>query len=102
MMEPPAVARSVNGVPIRLTGERWQHIIQQHPEMTQKRDDLLEALRTPDTVYGGHHGTLMAIRREDDLYLVVVYGESGTTDGFVVTSYLTRRPGRRKVVWRRS
>jgi hypothetical protein len=39
---------------------------------------------------------------EDGKTLVVVYRETGADDGFVITAFLTRRPGsfeRRKQVW---
>ena len=93
-------ATSVNGVPIRLTPERWRHIMGQHPEMADKRQGLSEAIRAPDAVYEGKGSTLVAVQRADNLYLVVIYKEIGEADGFVVTSYLTRRLGRRKLIWK--
>ena len=54
-----AIIRSRNGVPLRLTKERWGHIARRHPEMrTQKarvietvteQENLMEALRILDT-----------------------------------------------------
>lgn len=35
-----AIAISVNGVPIRLTEERWGHIKEIHPEMTEEPPSL--------------------------------------------------------------
>lgn len=49
----------------------------------------------------------MAIRRYTDTplgekFLVVVYREVSTEDGFIVTAYLTRRPSsRRETLWKR-
>jgi hypothetical protein len=37
---------SINDVPIRLTDERWQHIIGQHPELVEQQEKLLETIVT--------------------------------------------------------
>jgi hypothetical protein len=42
----------------------------------------------------------MAVKRQDNLYLVVIYRELADTDGFVVTAYLVERLRRREVVWK--
>lgn len=94
------VALSVNGVPIRLTAERWRHISEGHPDLTDKRGDILAAIRSPDLVQEGDFQTLLAAKGEDDIYLVVVYRELSPSDGFVVTAYRTRRPRQRNVLWR--
>jgi len=36
------IAISVNGVPIRLTDERWEHIIDGHADLANYRDDVLD------------------------------------------------------------
>lgn len=100
-------AGSRNDVPIRLTEERWRHIVNQHPEMDGQREKALETLSEPDMIQEGDFGELLAIRRYaetpvGDKFLVVVYRESSAEDGFVLTAYLTRRPSaRREVIWRR-
>ncbi len=53
--------RSVSGVTIRLTEERWLHITEEHAEVA------------------GH------------LHDVLVYKEQDRVDGFVITAFLTRR-----------
>ena len=94
------VALSVSGVPIRLTAERWRHISEGHPDLANKHGDILAAIRSPDLVQEGDFGTLLAAKREDDLYLVVVYRELSPSDGFVVTAYRARRLRQRNVIWR--
>jgi len=42
------IADSVNGVPIRLTDERWEHIVDSHPDMSSLLDAVLDAVRNPD------------------------------------------------------
>jgi hypothetical protein len=40
-------AYSVNGVPVRLTDERWTHIVNAHDEMAGYEDDCLRSSRSP-------------------------------------------------------
>jgi hypothetical protein len=57
------VAVSVEGVPIRLTHERWFHIVENHDDVAGYYDEVLEAIENPDLVLRGYRGTLIAIRR---------------------------------------
>ena len=101
------IVRSQNGVPVRLTEERWQHIVRRHPEMSQQRKRILETLSEPDIIQKGDFGELLAIRFyiETPLtskYLVVVYREVSSEDGFILTAYLANRPSARRVtMWKR-
>lgn len=101
------IVRSVNGVPIRLTDERWDHIRRRHPEMERQRERIFEAVAEPDLVQRGDTGELLAVRLYPETplsekHLVVPYREIHEMDGFVITAYLTNRPsGWRETVWRR-
>lgn len=98
---------SVRGVPIRLTDERWQHIVQRHPEMSSQRDRVLETVAEPESIQQGDFGELLAIRYYavtplTSKFLVVAYREASAEDGFIVTAYLTRQPSNRRIVlWKR-
>jgi hypothetical protein len=102
-----APVQSIGGVPIRLTEERWQHIVAGHPEMTNERDRVLQTVEAPDVVQSGDFGELLAIRywpvtALGSKFVVVAYREIDRTDGFVLTAYLARRPSStRRVVWKR-
>jgi len=78
---------SVNGVPIRLTDERWKHIVDKHVEMSNEKERVLETISNPELIQKGDFGTLLAIRKyrdtpvTDNKFLVVAYKELGTTDG---------------------
>ncbi len=102
------VVYSRNGVPVRLTQERWNHILRRHPEMANQRDRVLETLSNPEFVQQGDMDTLLALRLYERSpltrkYLVVVYKEISQTDGFILTAYFTSSPSRRRViVWKRS
>jgi hypothetical protein len=96
------VAISSNGVRIRLTGERWSHIVEEHRELTDLRLEVLKAISSPVRIVEGGDGALLAVREIDlGKYLVVVYRELAN-DGFVITAFLTRRIrilARRKQLW---
>lgn len=95
-------AVSKNGVAIRLTGERWQHIGEEHVELLGLQAEIMEAIRDPVRIVGGNAGELLAVRElELGEYMVVVYREV-SSDGFVITAFLTRRIRsleRRKQLW---
>ncbi len=96
------VAKSVHGVPIRLTDERWAHIVLGHPEMSGRRGEILDAVAEPSLVVRGSEGSLLATRPTDGGRLIVVaYLETSASDGFILTAFLTRRdPSRgRDIVW---
>jgi hypothetical protein len=85
-------AVSRNGVPIRLPDERWQHIIEEHAELTELYDQVLLTVSAAERVLDGTAGELLAVRTiEVGKALVVVYREVDATDGFIITAFLTRR-----------
>ncbi len=101
------IVYSHNGVPIRLTDERWQHIVDRNVEMLGQKNHVLETVAEPEMIQAGDFGELLAIRFYSytpltSKYVVVAYRKTGTSDGFSVTAYLTGRPSaRRKILWRR-
>jgi hypothetical protein len=101
------IIRSKNDVPIRLTLERWGHITSRHLEMDGQKEMVLETVSEPDMIQEGDFGELIAIRfyRSTPLtskYLAVIYKESSSIDGFVVTAYFTSKTSeRRNVIWER-
>ena len=96
------VAYSTNRVPIRLTDERWSHIVEAHDDMFEYYDDCLRAIEQPDFVLKGMRGTLRAVRSYgSNRYLLVTYREFGRHDGFLITAYFVSRINRRNIVWQR-
>jgi hypothetical protein len=91
-----------NGIPIRLTDERWLHITEEHAELAGYRFEVLDAVREPERIVAGNTGELLAIKSQPDgKILVVVYREQAA-DGFVITAFLTRRMAplnKRKQIW---
>lgn len=98
--------RSRNGVPVRLTEERWQHIVRRHPEMDAQRERVLETLAESDMIQQGDFGELLAVRFYPETpltgkFLVVAYREVSPEDGFILTAYLSSRPSARRVtIWK--
>lgn len=94
------IAYSVNDVPIRLTEERWEHVVSNKPYMETYYEKVLEAIETPTWVLRGYAGALVAVlsivKRN---YLHVVYREVSQDDGFVITAFLSRKVNRRMIIW---
>ena len=93
---------SKNGVPIRLTDERWAHITEEHSELAGLQPEIVETVANPTEIFAGNRGALLAVREvEPGKYLVVVYRES-QRDGFIITAFLTRKEQalrRRQQLW---
>jgi len=93
---------SQNEISIRLTDERWSHITEEHCELAGMRLEVLENIANPLRILEGGDGELLSIREiEKDKFLVVVYRELNN-DGFIITTFLTRRIksfNRRKQAW---
>ena len=53
---------SKNGVPIRLTEERWFHIVETHDEMAGRYDEVLAAIEVPDYIIQGYGDALAALK----------------------------------------
>lgn len=86
------IVGSKNGVPIRLTEERWIHITEEHSEMAGYYFDVLETVQEPGAIYEGKAGELLAAKEiEPGKHMVVVYKEVSKEDGFVITAFLTKR-----------
>lgn len=96
------VVTSKSGAAIRLSDERWAHIIEEHCELAGLRSEVLDTIARPDRIYAGGASELLAVRElELGKWLVVVYREM-EKDGFIITAFLTRRIKaleRRKQLW---
>jgi len=56
------VAFSVNGVPIRLSYERWYHVIENHDELASYFHEVLDTIEKPEYVVRGNKGSLKATK----------------------------------------
>ena len=53
---------SKNGIPVRLSDERWAHITEEHCELAGLRLEVMEAIAQPERVLAGGAGELLALR----------------------------------------
>ena len=83
-------AISKNGVLVRLTEERWYHIVENHDELAGLSDEVLLTVEDPGFIVKGWTDELLAVRKLDKRYLVVVYKEL-ENDGFIITSFITKK-----------
>jgi hypothetical protein len=97
-----AVAQSVNGIPIRLPDERWEHIIQRHADLSGQKQLLLQTIAEPTRILRGNKDELFALQEiKPGKWLVVIYKEDNT-DGFIITAFSTRNVNslnRRQQIW---
>ena len=97
-----SVVLSKNGIPIRLTHERWAHIVEEHSELAGLRAEVLEVVVQPLKIVAGNGGELLALAEsERGKWLVVAYKEV-EHDGFIITAFLTTRTAsldRREQIW---
>ena len=97
-----ATVQSANGISIRLTDERWGHILEAHPYMGSYYDDVLVAMEDPEYILRGHRGALIAvIGAGKKKVLHVVYRELSHADGFIATAYLKDSLDKKRLAWRR-
>jgi hypothetical protein len=101
------VVRSRTGVPIRLTEERWRHIVHQQPEMNSQREESVGDAGRTEYDQDGDFGELLAVRLYPETpmgekFVVVAYREINTEVRFILTAYLSRKPSAtRETLWRR-
>ncbi|MCX6639519.1 MAG: hypothetical protein NTW14_03435 [bacterium] len=97
-------ALSINKIPVRLTSERWLHIVENHDDMAGFFVDVLETIENPQWIFEGFEGELWAMKRvTKSKVLLVIYRKSKEDgDGFVITAFFTtkiRKLFNRRVLW---
>jgi hypothetical protein len=97
------VAFSVNNVPIRMTDERWFHIVENHDYLAGYYDDILMTVERPDAVLRGYGSAIIATRSMGrNRYLNVIYKDISDNDGFIITAFITPKINRKAIIWRSS
>lgn len=95
-------ATSKNGIIIRLTEERWKHIVLMHPALIGKQDEVLKTVKNPECILQGKAGELLAVSGPSKKqYLVVVYKEF-ESDGFIITAFETTDVSwlfKKEIIW---
>ena len=94
------------GREIRLTDERWRHVVE-HPEMGGMDAALEETLRNPEWVIRSRSDPATALFYRYYLRTVVggkwlcVVVKYCEVDPFVLTAYLTDKPKKGDLLWRK-
>jgi len=102
-MEEIYTVNSVNNIPIRLTPERWFHIVENHDELAGYFFDILETIEHPDLIIRGNNGTLKASKNfGKKKWLIVIYREVSKKDGFIITSYFIDKCPGGEVIWKQN
>ncbi len=99
---------SKNGITIRLTAERWSHIVEAHDYMAGNQDLVFETIEKPDCIIQGGKDELLAIRKYQktsisEKSMVVIYKET-VKNGFIITAFMTSKPEKivkRGVLWKK-
>ncbi|HWG97436.1 MAG TPA: hypothetical protein VN647_10160 [Nitrospira sp.] len=108
-MEPLATLISKRGVRVRLTHERWSHIVESHDYLAGHLDLFVETVSDPDCVVTGVKDELLAVKRYDETaigakHVVVAYKEQGQ-DRFIITAFMTSKIDKllkRGIQWQKS
>jgi hypothetical protein len=98
------IAISKNGIPIRLTEERWFHISENHDDLAGYYDDVLDTIEDPDYIIEGYAKAFIALKKiTKTKFLAVVYREVSKEDGFVITAYFTSKLNLEKevILWQK-
>lgn len=74
---------------VELTNERWGHIVERHPDIESRDDEILQAVREPDRRVAGALGNEEWFCAKTDapsnwLKVVVAYAEGR---GYIVTTH---------------
>lgn len=93
---------SVNGVSVRLTDERWEHIVSNKPYMEAYYEKVLDAVEQSTWILQGYAGAQVAILTlGKQKYLHVIYREHNQEDGFIITAFISHKVNRRAIIWPR-
>jgi hypothetical protein len=90
---------------IKLTKERWNHIVKTHPELKDRLEDLKGALEDPELIKRSIYDENVALfyRYYEHIYegkhmcIVVRLDEES-----IVTAYITDRVKKGEVVWKKN
>ena len=55
------IIKSNNDIYIRLTNERWNHILDEHTELEGLKDEILRTVSKPEFIFEGKYGEFLAV-----------------------------------------
>jgi hypothetical protein len=109
LQEPLAKIKSKDYVPIRITQERWLHVVEHHDYMAGNLEKVIETIEDPDYLVAGSRGEKLALRCYSETpisekHVVAVYKEVNREDGFLITAFMTSQPEtilKKGVLWQK-
>jgi hypothetical protein len=83
------------GKEIRLTAERWSHIVESHDYMAGNQDLVFETIEDPDIMVSPGDNEFIAIKHYaktsiSEKHVVIIYKED-EKEGFVITAFMTSK-----------
>ena len=78
---------SKNGINIRLTAERWAHIVESHDYMAGNQEIVFETLEDPDIILGGEKDEFIAVKH---------YTKTSLTEKHVIVKITKKR-----IIWKK-
>lgn len=94
------IVESVDGVPIRLTDERWEHILIGHPLISGYYERILSTIENPAFILRGNNRSKIAVNNYGrKLWLHVVYREVSRDDGFIISAYIKTDYNENTIIW---
>jgi hypothetical protein len=100
--------KSIQGNEIRLTTERWSHIVESHDYMAGNLDLVFETLCNPDYIVLAKSGENYAIKKYTKTTIgikscIVIYKDK--PNGFIITALLSSKPQqfveRGEIIWKK-
>jgi len=98
------ITYSINNIPIRLTDERWTHIVENHDDIAGYYFDVLETVANPTWIFKGDEDELWAVKHiSERKAMLVIYKElKEQNDGFIITAFFTTKIQKllkRRIIW---
>lgn len=95
------IVKSKDGVPIRLTEERWfDHILEEHPYMNKFYNEVLLTIENPEMILRGYRGSKIAVMNlGKKRWLHIIYRELNREDGFIISAYIKESFNSNLIIW---
>jgi len=90
------------GYSIRLTKERWNHIIQRHPELKPHLDRIKNTVKDPEIIvenpFNKNEKYYHKYFKELNNYLIIIIE---IEKRFIITSFIARKRKKGKIKWKK-
>ena len=89
-----------------MTEERWNHIIEAHPELKESKEYLMKTVRTPDNIFYNEFTNQYIFIKEFDTFItdnLLIYIKKLNGEGFIITCHpiSSKRISRKLKKWKK-